>query len=225
MKLWNQIRLSAASPWMIGGAFTAGALALLFGISALTAGAFVWAALDIAGGLWLTRDGVVMLRAYRKNRTLLDAVETFRTTVRGLSEPPTFYVNDDLGLVFIRQSGRTPLYRWDALVRATTDEIGTTLRLLEDGERVPFIAEQFEIRSGVSMVFRSVEGTQVKLDENGEAHADEGPDAGLLHGMLNRAQALAAGLLQANELELVEVCAQLAAARPINPAAEESDHA
>lgn len=221
----NWLIFGVANRWTIAGLFTAGALGLLLGVASLAAGAVgFWGAVDVVVGLWLIIDGVAMLRLYRNNRTWLEAVKVFRKAVRDLSGPPTMHVNDDLGLAFLHLSGRNLIYRWDALIRSTTDEIGATRRMLDDGEEVPFVAEVFEIRSGATMVFRSVEGARVRLDGGELVVADsDPPKVGMLRGMRSRHMALTSGLLQANELELAEVCAQLTGARSVTPEAEEDD--
>jgi hypothetical protein len=227
MKRRNWLVLGVASGRMIAALFVAGALALLLGVAALATGVSVaWGVVDLAAGVWMIADGALMLRMYRNNRTWLEAVKVFRKTLRDLPGPPTALVNDDLGLAFLHLSGRHLIFRWDALLRVATDEIDAVMRAVEDGEKAPFVVEQFEIRSGATMVFKSIEGARVQLDAGELVDADkDAPKAGLLRGMRNRHAALTSGLLQANELELAEVCAQLAGARRVTPEAEEDDRA
>lgn len=215
--------LSTANPWVIGWAFAVGVMVLLAGLVALATGAWFWGVVGAGFGAWLLTDAVSTLRVYRANRGWLDAVRAFRTAVRALQSPPTLYVNDELGLEFLHLTSRRLWFRSDLLIRATIEEARVLRRMLDDGETVPFVVEEFEIRSGVTMVFKTVEGGRVKLDKDGEpvmADVDQ-PHPGLLRAIRSRHQALVAGLLQATEADLTEVCAQLAAARPNHPRAEE----
>lgn len=224
----DMLNLCVARPSMIAALFVAGGLMALMGVRTIMA-VFptinVWSVVDVAMGVWLILNGWSALRVYRRNRTWLEAAKTFRAAVSKMSCPPTLYVNDDKEVAFLRLRSGHLLLRSDFLLRTSVLNIDAVHRALEDGGKTPFVYEEFEVRSIMAVVTRSVQGENIRFDEDGELECADGEPkkVPLLRGMRSRREALANGLLQANELELNEVLAQLAGARPINTEAGDSE--
>ncbi|MEN3308975.1 MAG: hypothetical protein V7603_5177 [Micromonosporaceae bacterium] len=177
---------------------------------------------NLAVGLVMCAYVACALRWRRTHRSLVDARATFRTTLRALAPHPTIHVNEDASLVFIHFTGHGPVYRWNILARVAEHEIDDVLRVLDLGEEPTAIVEEFEIRTGLAEVFASVNGTRLRGTDDGDVEeVDLGTPPGPWTAARGRYRGLAAGLLQASESDLREICAQLAATRPVTPTTDD----
>lgn len=191
------------------------------GLTSVLAGGYqLGGVANLAAGVSLCAYVAYSLHWRRSHRSLVEARAAFRITVRALPQYPTIHVNDDAGFVFIHFTGWGPLYRWNILARVAARDIDDVLDALELGEEPAVIADEFEIRSGFAEVFASVNGTRLRGTSDGDLEeADLTPPPGRWTATRGRYRGLAAGLLQATEPELREVCAQLAASTPATPTA------
>lgn len=206
------LTIAHAKKWVIAFDFVVSAFLLLIGLASLTLGSIdnwlPWVC--VAFGAYVAYRGGQNLRIYQDSRPLRVAIVEFRAKLRTLSEDAV-YVNDELKLVFVRGSGRFLLVRWESVLRFTFDDVRDVHRALEDSPTTPVITEDFEYRSGVGLVFRSVLDFKAKLNEDGGIGAvkEKRTMRDTFRAIRSRQMALKAGLLFADAQELTEICAQL----------------
>lgn len=160
---------------------------------------------------------VVGWRFRLANAGWVQAAAQFRDIVNGLQPVPVFYVNDASGVIFGYQETHNLWGRTQFLHRIPEADAEAVFRTLHEGRLAVSTAEEFQLRSGTWLVFRSVVGEQLRRTGHHVTIANPEGCPGRVRGTVNRYQALVAGLLHANELELRQVCAELASARPIHP--------
>lgn len=206
--------------WMTMADLGAGIAAMLAGTAyALNHGGWLAAAF-VAGGAVLTIRSVSNWRSRRADSGLLRAVARFRETARTLQGQPVLYIHDDTNTVLIHTVSKVLLLRVDTVSRVAHADVDLVMRALEDNQLAHLVFEEFEINQLSDAVLRTTVGESVKVDGGGEMTlALVGAPVSRWQIARGRLYGLRNGLLQASEAELVELCDQLVAARPVDTSA------